>query len=67
MNWTVDFKYKDISGKQKVYTCKYGTRKNISDIVFNRTVKETNQWFENEIFEMVDDCEKLVGWEIYEC
>ncbi len=64
MSYLVTFNYIDVWGSPKIHFFDYVSRENISDIVFDGSFDEANNWFENELRSMVDDCEKFVSWDI---
>ena len=61
----IRFYYKNIHGDIKTHVFDYGSEENCID-VFNCSYKQCYEWFKEDIFVMVDDCEELLSWDIVE-
>ena len=66
MSWKVSFTYYDVWAMSKVHTYDYGDKENLPKVIFDGNYEEADDWFKNEIFAMVDDCDQLLSWEVYE-
>lgn len=59
----ITFCYIDIWDNTKFHTFDYEVRENCIDVA-NENYETCFKWFENELNTMVDDCKKLLSWEI---